>query len=85
MKQSINFNTGIISIPTFESPIGVHVRTGQRIRTDDTGNVYAVYRNVSSTEVLSDVSERDFLESGEVDASGLLAKQNAIKFAIALG
>lgn len=85
MAQRINFNTGIISIPTFESAIGVHVRSGQRIKTDDTGNVYAVYRDVENTEVLSDIMERDFLESGDADASGILAKQNAIKFAIALG
>ena len=78
MEHEIDWSDGVIVIATIDSVLGVSVQRGQRISVVDTGSIYGVMRNVSGTEVLSSVKEKDLLVSDSATMSQL-DKLDAIK------
>ena len=75
MSNKIDYNSGIVSIPSFTSPLGVFIRSGQRVKTVNTGNIYAVLRNVNGSELLSDVVEIDTLSNAGGGGGGSMTDE----------
>jgi len=69
MSDLINYNTAKITIPTFDSVLGVSVGTGQRVEIESTGSVYVILRNATGSELLKEIDEKDLLETGLANAT----------------